>query len=124
MDFETFPAEQNIDVPIYAVCTGKVLMKKVTTGYGGVLVQACTLNNQPVTIIYGHLKFASITATTGETLTAGRQIAILGKGYSTETDGERKHLHLGIHKGTGISILGYVSNASKLSDWIDAQKYL
>jgi hypothetical protein len=51
-------------------------------------------------------------------------LAVLGTGFSTETDGERKHLHLGIHKGTAINILGYVQNSSELNNWVDITKYL
>lgn len=118
-DFETTATEQNTDVPIYAICNGKLLLKKYASGYGGVAVQECAINGQLVTVIYGHLRLASISPTVGQSLTAGQQIAVLGTGYSTETDGERKHLHLGIHKGTGINILGYVQNKAELSAFLD-----
>ncbi|MCX6762373.1 MAG: M23 family metallopeptidase [Candidatus Moranbacteria bacterium] len=118
-DFEIFPEELNVDISINAICNGKVAVKRFASGYGGILVQNCTLNNQPVTVIYGHLKLASISKNTGDTLNTGDEIGILGKAYSSETDGERKHLHLGIHKGSAISILGYVSSQSQLSGWID-----
>ncbi len=124
VDFETTPDEQNIDVPIYAACDGKLLMKKIATGYGGVAVQSCTLNGAAVTIIYGHLKYTSIIPSVGQALTAGEKIAVLGKGYSSETSGERKHLHFGVHKGTGINILGYVQVASQLGNWLDGSKYM
>lgn len=35
-------------------------------------------------------------------------MANLGNGYSSDTDGERKHLHLGIHLGEVVDIRGYV----------------
>ncbi len=124
VDFETLPNEQNIDVPIYAVCTGPLIYKKWVSGYGGVAVQSCQLNKQAATIIYGHLKLASINIKLNKKITAGTPIGVLGKGYSTETDGERKHLHLGIHKGKTISLLGYVQNPKDLSSWLDATKYL
>jgi murein DD-endopeptidase MepM/ murein hydrolase activator NlpD len=117
-DFEVFPEELNIDVPVRAICTGKIAVKRIASGYGGVLVQTCTLNNQPITTIYGHLRLASITKKAGDSLNAGDEIGFLGKAYSPETDGERKHLHLGIHKGSSISILGYISSQSQLSRWI------
>ncbi len=120
-DFETTPAEQNSDVQITAVCDGKLLLKKYATGYGGVAVQSCTYNNQPITIIYGHLRFSSIAPNIGSELKQGDFIALLGTGYSTETDGERKHLHLGIHKGASINILGYVQKQSDLKNWYDPQ---
>ena len=118
-DFETTPAEQNIDVPIYALCGGKLLLKKYASGYGGVAVQACVINGADVTVIYGHLRLSSIIPQTGQQLTAGQQIAVLGTGYTSETDGERKHLHLGIHKGTSVNILGYVQKQGDLSQWLN-----
>jgi murein DD-endopeptidase MepM/ murein hydrolase activator NlpD len=124
VDFETYPNEQNVDVPVAAVCDGTLLTKKWASGYGGVAVQSCVLDSQPVTVIYGHLRLSSITAKTGTAVKAGDKIAVLGTGYSSETDGERKHLHLGIHRGAAINLLGYVQRQSDLSGWLDAQKYL
>jgi hypothetical protein len=118
-DFETFPAEQDSDVSVRAICSGDIALKEYASGYGGILVQNCTLDNQPVTVIYGHLKLASITKNKGDALNAGDTIGILGRGYSTDTNGERKHLHLGVHKGPSINILGYVQSKSQLSNWID-----
>lgn len=124
IDFETTTAEANIDVSVVAFCDGKLLEKKYATGYGGVAVQSCVLNNQSVTIIYGHLKLASITPTVGQTLKKGDLLGVLGKGYSTETDGERKHLHFGIHIGSAINILGYVQKQSDLSSWLDPIQFI
>jgi murein DD-endopeptidase MepM/ murein hydrolase activator NlpD len=124
IDFETTPAEANIDVPIYAACAGKLLVKEYASGYGGVAVQSCTLDGNAVTLIYGHLRLSSITPKVGDTLTPGEQIAVLGTGYSSETDGERKHLHFGIHKGAAVNILGYVQNKADLSGWLDPELYL
>ena len=119
-DFEILPGEENIAVPIYAICEGKILQKRTAQGYGGYLVQACTINNEPVTVVYGHLSLASITKNVGGEFKAKEKIGNLGQ-PPTETDNERKHLHLGIHKGTGINILGYVQNESELSNWLDFQ---
>ncbi len=119
VDFETTPSEQNIDVPIYAICSGPLILKKSATGYGGVAVQSCKINQENITVIYGHLKLESITISLNKNLNQGDLIGILGKGYSTETGGERKHLHLGVHKGATVNILGYVQNKSELSQWID-----
>lgn len=120
-DFETLPSEANSDVPFYAICDGKILQKRTATGYGGALVQSCTIDNSPVTIVYGHLKLSSIQKNTGDNLTRGEQIGFLGQ-PPLETSGERKHLHLGIHIGTSINILGYVQNQADLSAWLDWQK--
>jgi hypothetical protein len=120
-DFEILPDEKTADVPFYAICEGRILQKRTATGYGGVLVQACTINNQSVTIVYGHVKITSIAKNYGAILSAGEKIGFLGQ-PPKETDGERKHLHLGIHKGSGIDIRGYVQNQSELTNWLDFQK--
>jgi len=119
VDFETTPAEQNSDIAVYAICDGPLILKKIATGYGGVAVQACTINKEAVTIIYGHLRLASVTALLNKSLSKGEQIGFLGKPYSTETAGERKHLHLGIHRGATVNLLGYVPAKSKLNGWLD-----
>lgn len=123
-DFEAFNSEQNTDVKIYAACDGKLLVKKSATGYGGVLVQACKIDGNDVTIIYGHLRLTSVAAKVGAELIAGQVIGVLGTGYTSETSDERKHLHFGIHKGTAVNILGYVQNESELSGWLNAMDYL
>jgi murein DD-endopeptidase MepM/ murein hydrolase activator NlpD len=124
VDFETTAAEQSSDVAISAICAGPLLLKKWATGYGGVAVQSCRLDAQDVTVIYGHLRLSSIGVTVGQKLEPGQALGVLGKGYSVETDGERKHLHLGIHKGTAINILGYVQKQADLGQWLDVRNYL
>ena len=124
VDFETTKEEANIDIPIYAVCSGELIYKNWVSGGGGTIIQSCTINNQDYTVVYMHIKLSSVKLKVGDKISAGDNIAILGKGYSTETDGERKHLHLAISKGSKINLLGYVKLESELSKWIDAQKYL
>jgi len=123
-DFEIFPEELNVDVSVQAVCDGKLVLKEYASGYGGVAAQSCELNSQPITVIYGHLNLVSINAKVGDNLSAGDFLGNLGKAYSTQTDGERKHLHLGFHKGIAINILGYVSSQNQLSDWLDPCIYV
>jgi hypothetical protein len=123
-DFEIFPEELDKEVPVKAVCSGNLKLKKYATGYGGVAVQDCNLNGQAITVIYGHLKLSSITASVDKNINVGEAIGILGADKSTETSGERKHLHLGFHKGTAINILGYVSAQADLSNWIDPCLYV
>lgn len=119
VDFETFPDEQNTDVAIKAICDGSLKVKRTASGYGGVVVQDCVWRGHAITVIYGHLRIASVSGNVGDQIKAGDVLGVLGTGYSTETDGERKHLHLGIHNGTDINIAGYVQNQSSLSGWID-----
>lgn len=124
IDFETFENEQDADVQVFAVCDGVVKAIQRVSGYGGVLIQSCIINNEDVTVLYGHLALSSISFNVGDTVKPGDSIALLGAPYSQDTDGERKHLHLGIHTGTEINYKGYVSTESALSDWIDAKPLL
>lgn len=118
-DFETFTSEANSTVTIKAITSGKIIYKQWASGYGGVLVQSAQVANQPVTILYGHLALSSIALKVGDSLGLGETIGDLGQGYSHDTDGERKHLHLGVHQGSQVVLLGYVPVASDLSQWID-----
>lgn len=123
-DFEIFSGEENVDVPVQAVCDGNLLLKKSATGYGGVAVESCNLNEESITVVYGHLKLSSVSFNSGEKINAGDTLGILGRGYSAETSGERKHLHLGFHKGGGVNILGYVQNQAALAGWLDPCQFV
>lgn len=124
VDFETFSTEQNQDIAINAICNGKIFEKQQARGYGGMIVQSCSFDNKPITVVYGHIKLSSVSVAIGDNLRAGSFLAFLGQGYSAETDGERKHLHLGIHKGITPDTRGYVQTENELNNWIDIQKYL
>lgn len=119
VDYETFPEEAGVDVPVRAVCSGPLLQTRSASGYGGVAVQSCQLDGEPVTVVYGHVRLSSISAKVGESLAAGDPLGVLGTGGSPETDGERKHLHLGIHLGPNVDVRGYVSTEAGLADWLD-----
>ncbi len=121
-DFEIFPEEADLATPVSAICDGKIISARNASGYGGVVIQSCEYNNEPITVVYGHLSLSSLLKEAGEDIKAGEYLANLGDGYSLETDNERKHLHLGIHLGTEINIKGYVQNESELSQWLDYQK--
>lgn len=123
-DLEIFPAEADADVPVRAICEGEIVQKKKVSGYGGVIIQNCTLNDEVVTVLYGHLKLNDAPAEIGKTFFRGDELAILGAGSSADTDGERKHLHLGIKKGSAIDVRGYVSNKSDLANWLDPEKII
>jgi murein DD-endopeptidase MepM/ murein hydrolase activator NlpD len=121
-DFEIFDNEIDTDIFVRAICDGKLLQKRTATGYGGLVVQSCTIDEQAVTVVYGHLRLSSINSQVGAEIKRGDTLGLLGKAYSTETSGERKHLHLGIHKGTAIDIRGYVPNKSELSAWLNFEE--
>lgn len=124
VDFEVTPNEKDIDIPVYAICPGDILIKKTASGYGGVINQSCTIEGQAVTVTYGHLRLSSIVKTNGESLAQGEQIGVLGEANSPETDKERKHLHLGIHKGIKPVMTGYVADFPELEQWINVIDYL
>lgn len=124
VDFEIFPEELNQDVFVRAVCQGQLVLKETASGYGGLAVESCNLDNQPITVAYGHLKLSSVSKSVGDQVQAGEVIAILGANKSVETDGERKHLHLGFHQGSKIDIRGYVQDQTELSAWIDPCLYV
>ena len=104
------------DVPVKAITAGTVLQSHTASGYGGVIAIQHEINGEPVVAIYGHLDPKSLVKT-GTTLQAGQQIGILGDDKSSETDGERKHLHFALLPGTKVDLRGYVANKSDLSLW-------
>lgn len=124
IDYEIFENEIDIDVEIFAICNGRLLKKEIVSGYGGILVQECELGNQSVTVIYGHIDINSVQQEIEDYLSMGKTLALLGQAFSSDTDGERKHLHLGIHKGNEIDIRGYVSKKSDLNNWINFEEYI
>jgi murein DD-endopeptidase MepM/ murein hydrolase activator NlpD len=124
-DFEVTNQELTQNIAIFAVCDGKILIRQWVSGYGGVIVQSCLVKNEAVTVLYGHLNISeSDTPVAGDNVKAGEHLAILGTPYSPDTDGERKHLHLAIHKGMAIDYRGYVQNETALSNWVDAKTLL
>ena len=106
-----------IDVPVFAVVNGVVVTAKTASGYGGGMVVKGQIDGRALYFVYGHVRPSSLVAV-GTTVTKGQQLAVLGTGYSQETDVERRHLHFGIAKTN--SILGYVDSQEKLNEgWID-----
>lgn len=123
IDYEIFDSEINTEVSVYAICTGRILEKKIVSGYGGVVIQECRLDGQSITVLYGHLDLSKIKQGIDESLKKGEKIAVLGDAFSAETGGERKHLHLGVYKGDRVDLRGYVQSESQLEDWIDFAQY-
>lgn len=124
VDFETFPEERGADVAVTAICDGPVILKTWANGYGGVLVQRCVLDGSDVHVLYGHIDVETATWTEGEQIAQGDTVALLGEGGTEETDGVRKHLHLGVHAGPELDIRGYVQDEAEISGWLDVLEYL
>ena len=110
------------DVPVYAVSDGKIVLSETASGYGGVFMVEIDLNGAKHTVLYGHIRPSSLPKI-GREVTKGESIALLGTGYSGETDGERRHLHFAILSSNSHNIKGYVANKNDLSGWIDPLKY-
>ncbi|KAA0205735.1 M23 family metallopeptidase [Candidatus Uhrbacteria bacterium] len=119
VDFEIFEGEEETDAPVSAICDGPLKVKGFAKGYGGYALQACNIGGEDVMVVYGHLRLESITIKQGEALSRGQTVGVLGRGHSPETDGVRKHLHLGIRRGTDVDIRGYTRNTEEIDDWID-----
>lgn len=123
-DFETMAQEKKEAVSVYSFCTGKIRAKQIVSGYGGVIVQDCAIEGQTATVLYGHIDIRKSNVQISQEVKGGERLSVLAQAYSQYSGGERKHLHLGIHRGSSIDYRGYVQNKSELLDWIDVQKYL
>lgn len=110
------------DVPVYAVADGTIVLSRTASGYGGVFMIEIELDGVKHNVLYGHIR-PSTLPTVGEKVTRGQQIALLGTGYSTETDGERRHLHFAVLTDTRLDIKGYVPTKADLSGWLDPLSY-
>lgn len=80
--------------------------------------QSCILDGEDIIVLYGHLAISGLTRD-AVTVKAGDTIGRLGAAHTPDTDGNRKHLHLGIHRGTKAVMLGYVQTEAELKDFID-----
>src|SRR3989338_1772231 len=119
LDFEIFDDEKETDVSVRAVCGGPIMEKRQATGYGGVVVQSCLFDSDAITVVYGHLNLETVSGQKGDYRAPGDLIGLLGAEFTPETGGERKHLHLGIHKGNTVDIRGYVENEEALGGWMN-----
>lgn len=109
------------DVPVKAIADGQVLASQTADGYGGVIVLRHQIKGENRAVIYGHLDPRSMLKK-DTIVKAGDQIAILGDGFSPETDNERQHLHLAILKTEVIDLRGYVQKPAELENWLNLTK--
>lgn len=123
VDYEVSEDELDIDIPVYAICPGKVRFSGYAEGYGGLLVQECKLDGNPVTVLYGHLVIDGLPAENSK-LNQREILGYLGAANSYDSGYTRKHLHLGIHKGSALDIRGYVQTAAEVNDFIDPSTVL
>lgn len=123
IDYEIFSDEGNTDVSIFAICGGELRVARKASGYGGVAVQDCLIEDSPVTVVYGHLLLSSMERNLGSYLAPGDVIGNLAPA-GEEAGGGRKHLHLGIRRGNEVDIRGYVDAESELASWLDPSSVL
>lgn len=109
-------ADDDKEVEIRSIADGKVLVSRIASGYGGVVVIEHKIKEETVYGIYGHLRPKEMIKV-GVEVKMGQRIGVLGLGKSSETDGERKHLHFGLSKTNNIK--GYVENKEELVNWVD-----
>lgn len=106
------------EVVVSAIAAGQVVFSDWVSGYGGVVVISHVINNKNYLIIYGHLNPDLLPAKDGF-VKVGEQIGILGQVGTTQTDGERKHLHLAVYNDMDLNLQGYVQKEEELGKWID-----
>jgi len=124
-DFEVTSDELNKEVPVFAISDGVILEIRKVSGYGGVIIQSAKINGENTTVLYGHILInESFTPTKGDNISKDTKIATVAPNKSEYSDGERKHLHAGIHKGTDISYAGYVNTKTELSAWLNIENFL
>ncbi len=104
------------DVSVKAIASGTVVTSRTARGYGGIVVIKHPIAGKDILTIYGHLDPKSLVKEDAS-VQIGEQIGILGEGGTSETDGERKHLHFAMLKGTSVDLKGYVANKSELDNW-------
>ena len=124
LDYEIFPSERERDVPVFAICPGRIQYEKWVNGYGGVLIEECLLNGNPVTVLYGHLDSTRFSVRGKDTVQTSQPLGVLAPYRSHESDGNRKHLHLEVHRGADIQFLGYVQDPAELKAYIDPANML
>lgn len=111
--------EVKTEVPVIAIAQGTVRKIGRVSGYGGVVIIQHTVGGKKVNAIYGHLDLASSKLRVGASVARGDFIANLGDGESTETDGERKHLHFALYEGDELRLSGYEKNADDVRRWLN-----
>jgi hypothetical protein len=121
VDLEIFSDELDKDMRVKTICGGTLRSVQSATGYGGVIVQECLLENESISVVYGHVDIDTVSGRVGEYLTPGTDLVLLASNNSIKSGGERKHLHLGIYKGRNVNLRGYVDGIQDLDLWIDPQ---
>ncbi len=113
----------NAEVPVYAIADGSVVSAQQAAGYGGVIILEHPIEGETYHALYGHVDFSLVTLAAGDVVAKGDQIAVLGDHESEETDGERKHLHFSIRRGSDSRSDGYVDTEDAVDQWVNPQNF-
>ena len=93
-------------VPIVASASGVVSRSYKSSSYGNVVFITHYINGQQYTTVYAHMRDNSVKVSTGQTVSKGQQIGLMGNtGRSTG-----QHLHFEVHKGPWTADKRYVVN--------------
>ncbi|AZB44493.1 peptidase M23 [Bacillus sp. FJAT-42376] len=93
----------NGNVPVHAAASGTVIRSNYSSSWGNVVFISHVINGKSYTTIYAHLDSSMVHS--GQTVTQGQQIGIMGTtGGSTGT-----HLHFEVHPG------GYTGKGSAVN---------
>lgn len=111
--------DTSVEVPVFAIADGTIVMAQWVKGYGGLIVIRHTIGGQKVYALYGHLDETSFPPAGTTTVSRGQKIAVLGDDHSHETDGVRKHIHFAIYTGEKLDVRGYVPDKADLVNWAD-----
>lgn len=117
VDIEAGEAIQ--EVSIFSIADGELILAQTVSGYGGVVVVQHYFDDEAILALYGHLDMNSVVASVGDNVSMGQELGVLGEAYTSETDGERKHLHFALIPGEKVQLAGYVQNEADLSAWLD-----
>ncbi len=111
------------EVPVVAIAEGSVEEVEWVSGYGGLIRMKHTIENDTVTALYGHVDLKSAEVEVGDSVKIGQFLANLGDHESQETDGERKHLHFGLYRGSERRMDGYEATPEAVSTWLNPQDF-
>lgn len=122
-DFELLAGENAAAFEVTAICDGVIQSAVRVSGYGGAVTQRCSYEGGDVSVVYGHLAVSALRVKQNQMVITGQALGRLGKGNTNETDFERAHLHLGMHKGAKSELRGYVPSKTLLSEWWDTVRF-
>ncbi|MEK7615572.1 MAG: M23 family metallopeptidase [Patescibacteria group bacterium] len=122
-DIEVGPEDLSVgevqEVPVLSIAAGTVRFVDWVSGYGGLIMIDHKVDGEIIHALYGHIDLSSTTLKVDDVVQRGQQIAVLGEGFTKETDGERQHLHFALYQGEGLRKQGYEQNPAAVRNWIN-----